>query len=298
MIFKKTIRKIILNVIFSIRKDLDVTSKRVEFDDNLSKILKEMKIIDKDQLGQLIRFYGHHLDKATKCENKSEGRGDERKDVLERALKEWKRREYEFGPDKEWANKILERFYIWQSGENKLIDPPCDDLKTNCELFSVIRERRSIRFWKKKNVEREKIEKIISFATYSPTSCNRKPWHFFVVENDINNVFEGDSTNQSMLEKVPVIIYLGVDERLYPEVYAPAIDAGIVLQCIVMTAHALGLGSCLMYQAESADQDKLKTQLNIPNYYTIYCAVLLGYPNEKSIAPGIMPLEEVCTFQS
>ena len=122
------------------------------------------------------------------------------------------------------------------------------------------------------------------------------PWHFFVVENDLNNIVEGNGTNKSMSEKAPVIIYLGIDERLYPEVYAPALDAGIALQNIVLASHALGLGSCLMYQAESVDQNKLREKLGAPNYYRIYCAVLMGYPDENPTAPGAITLGDVSTF--
>ena len=73
----------------------------------------------------------------------------------------------------------------------------------------MIEQRRSVRFWKRKKVEREKIEKILKAATYAPTSCNRMAWRFYIVENDLDNIVEGDSTNRSMLEKAPVRIYLG-----------------------------------------------------------------------------------------
>ncbi len=62
--------------------------------------------MDRDQLGQLIRFTAHGLDKAKKCENKGENRGQEKHRRLQSLIKEWRERGYEFGPDKVWAQKI------------------------------------------------------------------------------------------------------------------------------------------------------------------------------------------------
>ncbi len=294
MSMKETVFKIMVKLLTFLKKDLDISRQRLIFTTTMRKSIKEM---DRDQLGQLIRFNAHALDKATKCENRDVGRGRERKQLLERALDEWQERGYPLGPDKIWAREILKSYGRWCMGEAKLIQPVKEDHKYGeNDIFSVIEQRRSVRFWKKKRVEREKIEKILRAATYAPSSCNRMTWRFFVVENDLDNIFEGDSTNRNLLEKAPVRVYLGIDERLYPEIYAPAIDAGCALQNLILAAHALGLGSCLMYHCESVNQEKLRTELGIPAYYRIYCAVPLGYPDEIPSTPGRVSLDEVSTF--
>ena len=190
------------------------------------------------------------------------------------------------------------QYDLWCDGREKLVQPHQESrgVEIDNNLFSVIEQRRSVRFWKRKKVEREKIEKIIKAATYAPTSCNRMAWHFFVAENNLSNIVEGDSTNRNMLEKAPVKIYIGIDERLYPEIYAPAMDAGFALQNLALAAHALGLGSCLMYHCETVNQKSLRTDLNIPYYYRIYCAVLLGYPDETPLTPARVSVEEIATF--
>lgn len=294
MSLKELIFKIIVRVLVFLKKDLDISRQRMIFTATMRKSVKDM---DRDQIGQLIRFNSHALDKATKCGNKNVGRGKERKQLLERALNEWQKRGYPLGPDKIWAGEVIKNYDRWCLGEAKLIQPAQEYHESGTDdIFSVIEQRRSIRFWKRKKVEREKIEKILKAATYAPSSCNRMTWRFFVVENDLDNVVEGNSTNQNLLEKAPVRIYLGIDERMYPEIYAPAIDAGCALQNLVLAAHALGLGSCIMYHCESVNQEKLRSELNIPNYYRIYSAVILGYPDETPSTPGRVSLDEVATF--
>lgn len=295
MILKEILYKIIVKTLIFLKRDMDVSRQRLIFNAAMRKDVKEM---DKDQLGQLIRFTGHSLDKATKCENKAVGRGKEKKELLGNALNEWERRGYGLGPDKLWAKEILKRYDLWCDGREKLIQPYQESkgIEIDNNLFSVIEQRRSVRFWKRKKVEREKIEKILKAAIYAPTSCNRMAWHFFIAENNLSNIVEGDGTNRNMLEKAPVRIYLAIDERLYPEIYAPAMDAGFALQNLALAAHAMGLGSCLMYHCETVNQKSLRTDLNIPYYYRIYCAVLLGYPDETPLTPARVSVEDIATF--
>lgn len=295
MAIKDIIFKIIIKSLIFLKRDMDISRQRMVFSATMRKDVKEM---DCDQLGQLIRFTGHSLDKATKCENKAVGRGKEKKELLQKAINEWEQRDYNLGPDKLWAKEVLKRYDLWCDGRDKLIQPHQESkgLEADNNLFSVIEQRRSVRFWKRKKVEREKIEKILKAATYAPTSCNRMAWRFYIVENDLGNVVEGDGTNRDMLEKAPVKIYIGIDERLYPEIYAPAMDAGFALQNLALAAHALGLGSCLMYHCETVNQKRLRADLNIPDYYRIYCAILLGYPDEAPLTPARVSVEEIATF--
>jgi nitroreductase len=293
MLLKKIAFKALLKLLIYLKRDFDYSQRRLKFMEVSRMDVGEM---DRDMLGQLIRFHSHALDKATKCENTAEGRGDERRGIVEKAIAEWEKRGYPMGPDKVWAKKILKNFDLWAKGSAKLIEPAAEMHASDTDLFSAMESRRSVRFWKNRPVEREKIKRIIRAATQAPSSCNRMTWRFFVVENDLSKVVEGNGTNPSLLEKAPVRIYIGIDERLYPEIYAPGIDAGCALENLVLAAHAIGLGACMMYQCESINQEKLRSELNIPEHYRIYCAVVLGYPDEAPLAPTRVAVEEVTTF--
>lgn len=52
------------------------------------------------------------------------------------------------------------------------------------ELTQIIRERRSIRAFKKDPVPREKIESILSLSIMAPSAINLQPWEFFVVSGE------------------------------------------------------------------------------------------------------------------
>lgn len=63
----------------------------------------------------------------------------------------------------------------------------------------------------------------------------------------------------------------------------PAEDALLATQNILLTAHALGLGSCLIGFAVAAmeRQPGLKTALGIPGEEKVYAVIALGWPAEK-----------------
>jgi len=254
--------------------------------------------MDREQLGQLIRYYAHLLEMTTKCENKENFLKEEEFRHLKTLLKEWQDRGYEMHPDKVWAQKMMARYQHWSLGSGKLIDKPQSPEHPVIDqgIFSVIQGRRSIRFWQRKVVPRHLMEKIIEAATYAPCAFNRMTWKLIAVENELEAMVEGDSTNISMLSKAPVKIYIAIDERLYEETYAPALDAGLALQNMLLAAHALGLGGCLVYQGEIVDQEKLKQYLGIAGYYQVYGVVLLGYPAEIPIPSARVPVKEVSQF--
>ena len=47
----------------------------------------------------------------------------------------------------------------------------------------MLRRRRSIRNYKDKPVERDKLAKILEIACFAPSAKNNQPWHWTVVED-------------------------------------------------------------------------------------------------------------------
>jgi len=68
-----------------------------------------------------------------------------------------------------------------------------------------------------------------------------------------------------------------------PGASCPAEDALLATQNILLAAHSMGLGTCLIGFAVSAmERDPtLKDAVDIPRDETVYAVIALGYPNEK-----------------
>ena len=50
-------------------------------------------------------------------------------------------------------------------------------------IIKAIRERRSVRNFEKKTVDKKLLEKIIQAGKYAPSAKNKQPWRFIVITN-------------------------------------------------------------------------------------------------------------------
>jgi hypothetical protein len=108
---------------------------------------------------------------------------------------------------------------------------------------------------------------------------------------EINNV-----SNTALRQKAPVAVYITIDNRLYPEVWAPAEDAGIIGLQLNLAATALGLAGCLMYGAETFNQDEFRRQYDVPPHRFMYLMFLFGYPAERTLTDKRIHADEVAIF--
>jgi len=63
--------------------------------------------------------------------------------------------------------------------------PPIKDELSSSPAMAeqFLRSRRSIRSFKSKPVEREKLEQLLEIACCAPSAANKQPWHWLVIED-------------------------------------------------------------------------------------------------------------------
>lgn len=256
--------------------------------------LMDPKDMDEQLLGERIRHTAKSLESLTRTPYK-DGKGEPVRKNLEGMLSAWKGRKLPETIDIKWARNRLEKFGKWKKTRKPLINPP-KPAKPR-DVLELIKTRRSVRCWQEKPVEKSKLLKILDAGRHAPCSCNRQPWKFIVVSHGAGtSMKKPGEVNVNMLEAAPILIYVAVDERPYHEEYAPAIDAAVAMQNMLLEAHSLALGACLIYQCESANQDELRKKLKLENHFTIYGVIVLGYPGEAPDKPERKPLEDIATF--
>lgn len=171
-------------------------------------------------------------------------------------------------------------------------------------IISNILNRRAIRKYTTEQVGAEKIDTIMRSAIYAPSALNKQPWEIRVVQNPTileefnkrfiafaqGKEFQGSAANYkkpgfSIFHSAPTVIVIASDKS-NPNA---KMDVGIALQNILLSADALGLGTCplgtlvpILNLPENQDLLKL---LNIPEGYEVAINVALGYPNESPTAP-------------
>ena len=135
-----------------------------------------------------------------------------------------------------------------------------------------------------REVEKEKIEKIINSAILSPSACNGQPYHFTVCTGDIAKkaakATQGMGMNKFASE-APVLIV--ISEKPYVKTAAlgakvkgndyRSIDIGIAAAYITAEATAQGLGSCILGWL---DDNKLREICGIDG--AVRLVITIGYP--------------------
>ncbi|MEN9735654.1 MAG: hypothetical protein RL129_364 [Actinomycetota bacterium] len=77
----------------------------------------------------------------------------------------------------------------------------------------------------------------------------------------------------------PVEMFIFVHKSL--DIFA-ANDAGLMLENLILSAHARGLGTCLQ-GAVSIWDDVVRSEFEIPKEYRLLCGLAVGYPSDAKI---------------
>jgi nitroreductase len=165
-------------------------------------------------------------------------------------------------------------------------------------VFDAIKSRRSIRGFKNKLVEKNKILKIIEAARLSPSAANRQPWRFLVIDNpELKNKLAAAYNSDWFISAPVIIIACALPNQAWirrdGEEYWK-IDIAIAVQDIVLAAWELGFGTCWV---GAFSEKAVKELLNIPENVRVVAMIPLGYPKaEKGNVINRKSFEEICSF--
>jgi len=153
-------------------------------------------------------------------------------------------------------------------------------------MIELLKTRRSIRKYKDREIEKEKIDTLLKAGLLAPSSRGRRPWEFIAVTDKelLKKLSESKESGSKFLEGAPLGIVVIADKEVC-DVWVE--DTSIAATLIQITAHSLGLGSCWiqirdrMRKEEEKAEDYIKDLLNIPDKYGVECIIGLGYPAEE-----------------
>ncbi len=145
------------------------------------------------------------------------------------------------------------------------------------EIFN----RRSIRKFKIRDIEQEKVDKLIKAAMQAPSAGNQQPWEFLVINNPKllyellnNSPYEGMVENPS----IAIVLLTNLVEARFPEYWQQ--DMAAATQNIMLEAVNLGLGT--VWLGAAADERRtifLKEALSLPEEIKPFSIVAVGYPD-------------------
>lgn len=145
------------------------------------------------------------------------------------------------------------------------------------EIFN----RRSIRKFENKPVEKEKIERLLKAAMQAPSAANQQPWEFIVVEDKdgLNRLSQMSPYSKPVAGSAATLVLLADTGRLViPTAWQQ--DMGAAAENILLEATHLGLGAVWLGVAVSdSSMDFVKKLYDLPDTVQPFALIAVGYPD-------------------
>jgi len=168
------------------------------------------------------------------------------------------------------------------------------------DIFDAIQGRRSVRAYKNKPVEKEKITRLLESAILAPSEGNLQPWKFFVVEHDDKRrELVRAAGNQTFISDAPVAIVVCTDSfatapyGIRGKTLYCLQTSGAAIQNMLLSAYAMGLGTCWV---GAFSEEEVSKSLALPNHLRPVAIIPVGYPAEDPQMRKRKTLEEVVEY--
>jgi nitroreductase len=199
------------------------------------------------------------------------------------------------------------------------------------QLLELIQSRRSVRRFDERAVSREDLDKLLEAARWAPSNHNRQPWKFRVMEDrdrirelaqqvrrgiecKLQSLSEMAATHAaglvqygSFFSAAPVLIVamhkppIAAATPLWDGTRNPELVSGeplsvaMAIQNLLLAAHTLGLGACVLTAPLLADN--LTEILQVQPGFVVTSLIAVGHPAAASPPPRRKTLEHIAEFE-
>ncbi|WP_018306537.1 nitroreductase family protein [Desulfitobacterium hafniense] len=147
--------------------------------------------------------------------------------------------------------------------------------------MKAIFNRRSVRKYEDKPVEREKIEKLLRAAMQAPSAGNQQPWEFIVIEDKktLKKLSEASPYSKMVANSAATFVLLSRTEGLKFLGCSPQ-DMGAAAENLLLEAVELGLGAVWLGIAPVEERmNYIKNMFNLPGNIEPFALIPVGYPD-------------------
>ena len=152
-------------------------------------------------------------------------------------------------------------------------------------MLEILRVRRSIRRYKDRQIEEEKMEQLKEAALRAPSSRGINPWRFVFVTDKtmLEKLSSSKESGSSFLKDAALGVVVAAKQGESDVWVEDCSIASIILQ---LAGCSLDLGSCWIqirnrrHSSSMSAEDYVKQTLGLPDEFLVECIISFGYPDE------------------
>ena len=168
-------------------------------------------------------------------------------------------------------------------------------------VLDAIHERRSVRDYSPKRLDQATIRRLLDAAVWAPTAVHEEPWAFVIVQDmaalkslsdRAKTIFAAEARRNppgqashllEILDKPDFNIFYNAGTLIIicgrPKGPFVVADCWLAAQNLLLAAHAMGLGSCVIgFAVPALNTPEIKTELGIPAECSAIAPIIFGVP--------------------
>ena len=159
------------------------------------------------------------------------------------------------------------------------------------DLVLLAQQRRSVRWFEQRPVEREQIDKALRVARQAPTACNRIPYEFRIFDDpalakEIAAIPFGSAGYSENVPAVAVVVgklesYFSPRDR-----HAIYVDSSLAAMQFILALETLGLSSSVINWPDFEPLEaKMQRRLSLDTSDRVVMLIAFGYAHDEGLVP-------------
>jgi len=170
------------------------------------------------------------------------------------------------------------------------------------DYSELLKKRRAVRDYEDKEVPLNILMQIINESCLAPSSSNRQPWHFIIINNkDVikrlsdeskrnllldleRNPASPSSNYEAILRDKPFNVFYNAPCLVFivgpRELQSIQVDCALAASYFMFSACAKGLGTCWIGLGRFIKDPEILKLIGMPDDHQIVAPIIIGYPKD------------------
>ncbi|MFH1771633.1 MAG: nitroreductase family protein [Candidatus Omnitrophota bacterium] len=164
------------------------------------------------------------------------------------------------------------------------------------DLLQLIKERRSVRKFKKDSVSDSDINDILEAGRWAPSGLNNQPWQFMVLGEEQKDSLAGYTHYSHIVKDCNKTILIFLNKETSYNCEKDLLAIGACIQNILLVIHSKGLGACWLGEILNKRKEIYKL-LKTPRNLELEAVIALGKPAQISKSGKRKPLKNLMVYR-